>query len=232
MNKIITLDSVWEKNYRQGHVQRYPWDSVVSFVFHHAPKNKPRDQIKILEVGFGTGSNLWFAAREGFQVFGIEGSESAVKYATQRFSEDHLTGDLRIGDFTSLPFEDNQFDLVIDRGALTCVGTAALKKALSEIHRTLTPKGKLLFNPYADSHSGFFSGRTGVDDVTVDIDMGKLADVGQLRFTSRREINGFLASGWTIRSVERKEVVDMNQKNQKIHAEWLVVAEKNHSITA
>jgi cyclopropane fatty-acyl-phospholipid synthase-like methyltransferase len=44
-------------------------------------KNYFRKEIKILELGFGTGANLWFAAREGFSVFGVEGSKTAVSIA-------------------------------------------------------------------------------------------------------------------------------------------------------
>lgn len=226
MNNIVTIDPIWDEKYSKGHAQRYPWDSVVSFVFRHAPKDKERHQIKILEVGFGTGSNLWFAAREGFQVAGIEGSRSGVEYAKKRFADEALNGDLRVGDFTALPFENNEFDLVIDRGALTCVGTESLKKALSEIHRILLPNGKFLFNPYADSHSSFLSGKLGADDVTIDISGGTLTGVGQIRFTSRREINQFLKTGWKILSIQRKEFTDMTCDTSIIHAEWLVIAEK------
>ena len=113
-------DSFWENKYSMGHVQLYPWDSVVSFIFRHAPKNKARRDIKIFEVGFGTGSNLWFAAREGFSVAGIEGSRTAVDFARRRFFDENLDGDLRQGDIVNLPFDAGVFDIVIDRSALTC----------------------------------------------------------------------------------------------------------------
>ncbi|MBK9203500.1 MAG: class I SAM-dependent methyltransferase [Candidatus Obscuribacter sp.] len=58
----------------------------------------------------------------------MEGSASAIQYAQERFKLENLKGDLRVGDFTALPFTDNTFDLVIDRGALTCAAQVPAKK--------------------------------------------------------------------------------------------------------
>jgi 2-polyprenyl-3-methyl-5-hydroxy-6-metoxy-1,4-benzoquinol methylase len=80
-----TLDPIWEEKYSAGHAQRYPWDPVVTFIFRNAPRDRPRSEVRILEVGCGTASNLWFAAREGFNVAGVDGGESAIAYAKQRF---------------------------------------------------------------------------------------------------------------------------------------------------
>src|SRR5688572_320998 len=112
MSKAVSFDTIWEERYAAGHQQRAPWDEVVSFLFRHAPRDRPRNAVKILEVGCGTASNLWFAALEGFDVYGLEGSSSAVETAKKRFAADKLKGDLRTGDFTDLPYEDNFFDLV------------------------------------------------------------------------------------------------------------------------
>ena len=96
---------IWEDIYSSGrHLNRYPWDSVVSFIYRFKPNVEPRSKVNVLEIGFGSGSNLWFAAREGFSVFGVEFSPSAVEFATNRFKSDSLSGNLRLGDFCSLPF--------------------------------------------------------------------------------------------------------------------------------
>lgn len=221
------IDAFWEDNYQQGHaINRYPWDTVISFVFHHRPRDKSRAETRILEVGFGTGSNLLFAAREGFSVSGIEGSETAVAYARKRFEEEKLAGDLRVGDFTQLPFENDSFDLVIDRGALTCVGTSHLRAAIDEIRRVLRPGGKFHFNPYTDSHTSYCSGRQRADGLTHDIMRGSLTTAGPVRFTARREIDSFLETGWQMESVKRLELTEMLGEAGDIHAEWRVVASK------
>ena len=123
---------------------------------------------------------MWFAAREGFCVAGINGSESAIRFARRRFKLEGLSADLRVGDFTNLPFAEDSFDLVIDRGSLTCVGASARRRAVAEVRRVMVPGGKFLFNPYSDRHTSARSGRPGQDGRTVDIMAGTLTDVGAI----------------------------------------------------
>jgi len=179
-----------------------------------------------MEVGFGSGPNLWFAAREGFKVAGVEGSSSAVNFALERFKCEGLSGDLRVGDFTSLPFDDDSFDLVIDRESLCCVGAEAQKQAVAEIYRCLRKGGRFLHNAYGDSHSSMRAGELGPDGLINNITHGSLVGVGQLHFTSRSEINERFADGWSLLQVQRREWIDMLGVSDDIHAEWIVIAEK------
>ena len=226
MIEYETFDPIWEEKYAKGHAQRYPWDRVVSFVFRHAPKDVPKSDIKILEVGCGTGGNLWFAAREGYSVAGIDGSRSAIECARRRFEKEGLTGDLRVGDFTQLPFQSDGFHLVIDRGALVCCGLSAGKKAVNEVHRVLKPGGKFLFNPYSDMNSSAASGRPGPDGLVIDISAGQLVGSGQLCFYGRRDIDKALTSGWNLLSIQHIQMVEEMRPERLVHAFWVIIAEK------
>ena len=218
----------WEEHvYGFGkHLNRYPFDTVVSFVYRNLPPNKPRSQVRLLEVGCGAGNNLWFAAREGLQVAGIDGSASAIASARRRFEEDGLRGDLRVGDFRQLPFPDGWADLAVDRAAITCCGRTDAKQAVGEVRRVLTLGGRFLFNPYASTHSSARTGRPGPEGVTVDISGGSVAGVGKLRFYGPAEIDDLFAEGWTILSRQHLEITDHCAKEHPVHAEWRVVAEK------
>jgi SAM-dependent methyltransferase len=226
MNSPRTFDPIWEQKYAAGHAQRYPWDSVVSFVFRHAPRDKPRSQVRILEVGCGAGSNLWFAAREGFQVAGVDASESAVATARERFRKDGLECDLRAADFTRLPFQDGTFDLAIDRGALTCCDFLSAQRAIGEIHRVLVPEGKFFFNPYSDRHSSFASGTPGKDGLRLNISKGTLVDAGQLCFYGRQQVEKALSIHWNILNIQHLELTEMISPDYSIHAEWRVIVGK------
>ncbi|HXK55008.1 MAG: class I SAM-dependent methyltransferase [Gammaproteobacteria bacterium] len=226
----MNFDRSWEEIYKAGRFQRYPWDSVVSFVFRYAPRDVPRESVRILEVGCGAAANLWFAAREGFSVTGLEGSKSAISYAKQRFKEDGLTGDLHVGDFTQLPYDNEIFDLVIDRGALTCVNDSAMNSAISEIYRVMKPNAVFHFNPYADSHSGLLEGVARSDGLT-EIPVGaKSANPGLINFVSRKRLDQLFGPvQWEIISIQRREDTEMSNQMQQIHAEWLLLARKRIS---
>ena len=129
--------AIWQEIYAQGQqINHYPWDNVVSFVFSHKP-DKPRELTKILEVGCGGGGNLWFAAREGFSVTGIDFSKAAIDYAKTRFEQENLSGQFIVGSFEQLPTEERSYDLIIDRGALVCAPLSDVKLAVKKIHALL-----------------------------------------------------------------------------------------------
>ncbi len=221
-----TFDPQWESVYSEGHqLNRYPWDTVVSFVFSNAPKNKPRSDIRILEIGCGAASNLWFAAREGFQVAGVDGSASVIEYARWRFAEEGLSADLRVADFTRLPFADGSFDLAIDRGSLVCCGRSAAHQAVREIRRVLLPGGRFFCNPYSATHTSHSASRPGEDGLRHDITGGSLAGIGQLCFYDRNDVDG-LFSGWIVREIRHMEIHEEFPEAGQIHSEWRIVAEK------
>ena len=216
----------WENLYRSGHRQYYPWDCVVSFVYRAIPAGVPRSEIKILEVGFGTASNLWFAAREGFSVSGIEASKTAVSAAVDRFAEDGLRGDLRHGDFTKLPFDPATFDLIIDRAALSCATYEEIGTAIEEIARVAKPNARLFFNPYAENHRSATSGRPAGDRTRTQLDAGSLAGLAQITFLEAKDVDELFAGKWALESKAKLEIQETLAVGEGIHSEWRVVARR------
>jgi len=219
------FDPVWSSIYAGQHEVRYPWDAVVSFVMRCVPKERERRSIRILEVGCGTASNLWFAAREGFSVAGVDAAPSAIEKARTRFAQDGLSADLRVSNFISLPFDDGIFDLVIDRGSLTCTGLGHAVAAIAEIERVIVPGGAFFFNPYSNRHTSAKSGTAIGNGLVADIHAGTMVGVGQVCFYSENNVRDALA-GWSIRSLVHVEAVEMAESVESVHAEWRVIAER------
>jgi SAM-dependent methyltransferase len=221
------FDPVWDEIYQSGrHANRYPWDAVVSFVFRHRPRDRSPADASIIEIGCGTAPNLWFAAREGFRVAGIDASDAAIAIAKQRLAADGLKGDLRVGNFSELPFETESFDLAIDRAALTCVGDGVARAAIAEVHRVLRPGGVMFCNVYSDSHSSRAGGKPGAEGITTDISLGTLVGVGQVRFYGPDDLRALFAKRfWTILSLEH--IVVTNETDTSTHAERRLIARKN-----
>jgi len=223
------VSDFWEKRYKGGHRQRYPWDSVVSFIFRSVPHDRKREDVSILEVGFGTGANLWFAAREGFRVSGIEAVPAAIETAKNRFADEGLTGDLRQGSFTDLPFPDESFDLIIDRASLACSPLSEIQDAINEITRVAKPGCRFFFNTYADSHSSARSGRDAGGRVREDISEGSLAGLDRIAFLTASDVIDLLEPAWRIESMKRLELIEMISAVRDIHSEWRVIAEKQET---
>lgn len=218
------FDPIWEAKYAAGLRVRYPWDAVVSFVYNHSPAGLPPSQIRVLEVGCGTASNLWFAAREGYSVSGVDASPSAIEAARKRFARDRLEGGFSVAEFTRLPFPDNHFHLAIDRAAITCSGFSAGAKAIAEVRRVLAPGGRFFFNPYSDGHSSRASGRRGPDGLWHDISEGTLRDVGPICFYGREDVELSFSAGWRILSMQHLVITELIGDANSVHSEWRVVA--------
>jgi len=139
-----TWDPIWENIFRNQEWGKYPPEHVIRFVARNFYNAENRNQIHLLDLGFGTGACAWFMAREGFRVSGIEGSELGVQQAIGRFQEEHLQADLRAGDFNELPWPDEEFDAVIENGALCCNPFEACKRVVGEVRRVLKTGGAFL----------------------------------------------------------------------------------------
>lgn len=224
---VSSVGPVWEGIYQDGKaLNRYPFDSVVQFIYRNYSRSKPRQETRILEIGCGAGNNLWFAAREGFTVAGVDGSPSAIEFAGQRFAEEGLKADLRVADFAQLPFEDESFDFVIDRAALTCSTFPDARQTIAEVRRVLIPEGKFFFTPYSDRHSSFASGRLGLEGRTEDISGGSLTGIGPISFYSRRDVLDAFSGGWKLVSLRHIEMSEVLEPEVLVHAEWLAIAQK------
>lgn len=221
-----TVDPVWEAKYAAGHAERYPWDSVVSFVYRNMPRDRARHDVGVVEVGCGTGSNLWFAAREGFRVCGLDASASAIAAARSRFGQDALDGRFEVGSFLQLPFASAAFDLAIDRAAITCVGLKDAARAVDEVRRVLRPGGRFFFNPYSDRHRSACSGQPGADGLRLGITEGSLVGAGQICFYGRGHVEALFARGWRLLSLEHLERTELLEGAPLAHCEWRVIAEK------
>jgi SAM-dependent methyltransferase len=221
------VSAVWEEIYGEGKaLNRYPFDQVVSFIYRNYSRSKPRSATRILEIGCGAGNNLWFAAREGFSVAGIDVSQHAIDFANKRFAEDGLKGDLRVGNFDGLPFDGDTYDFVIDRGALTCSSFASARKTIAEVRRVLAPGGKFFFNPYSDRHSSFASGTVRPDGVSEGITQGTMVGIGPICFYGKRDVLAMFETGWQVISLRHIEIMEELQPEYLAHAEWIAIAQK------
>ena len=223
------FDNIWEDFYSAGqHLNKYPFNYVPNFFFRHRPKHIAAKDVTVMEVGFGAANNLWMCAREGYNVCGVDAAKSGVKFANDRFAAEGLNGDLRVGDFTKLPFDENSVHMAINRQALTQVGFSASKTAVAEIHRVLVKDGIFWSNMFSDK--SYHNGRELGDGLWDDITEGNLKGVGQTAFHNRKDIEDMYGEGWEIINISHQEHEELlpliDGKPRGKHCEWFVLAKK------
>lgn len=133
----------WESDVYAKGLQKnlWPFSEVVSVFSRERRQNSANPTL--LEIGSGTGNNLWFLGESGFKISGIEYSQTAVDFSTNRLTTLGIQADIRQGTIYLLPWRDETFDYVLDRAVLAHSTYSEISLALSEIERVLRPNGKI-----------------------------------------------------------------------------------------
>lgn len=103
--------------------------------------------LQILDVGCGTGRHAIELTKRGYQVTGIDLSESQLAHARRKATEQGLSINFQQHDARNLPF-NKEFDLAIMlcEGGFPLMETDEMNFAiLKSVTRALTGSGKLIF---------------------------------------------------------------------------------------
>jgi SAM-dependent methyltransferase len=220
----MTWDPSWDQTFSTQDWGRYPSEDVVRFVAKYFYKCPDRSAIKLLELGSGPGANLWYMAREGFSVYGVDGSKVAIEMARRRLDTDlpSWQGVLLVGDIGSLPYPDNTFDGIIDNEAIYANLFDSAKAIYAEVFRVLKVGGWLFSRTFATGCIGEGTGEA-VGKKAWKADLGPLAGKGLSRFTAFEEITELLGAF----KVHKVESIQRTTENQSYHIkEWVILAQK------
>lgn len=97
---------------------RAPWDigareELVSLV--ESGRIKP---CRAIDLGCGTGANALYLAQKGFEVTGVDYSETAIEKARARAKEAGTSVNFIVNDLTNLHHVSGTFDFLLDYGVL------------------------------------------------------------------------------------------------------------------
>lgn len=129
---------------------RAPWDSVGVRRSLRAlvetgvidPESYPRT----LDLGCGTGANVVYLAKQGFDSHGVDFSEVAIRKARRRAAEADVQVNLVVGDLTAPTIEgiEGPYDFLVDFGTLDDLRGEARKKMTETVTRLSRPGSRYL----------------------------------------------------------------------------------------
>ena len=110
----------------------------------------PRENISILDIGCGTGTQLALYHKPGCKLFGVDSSPAMLEKARQKLGG---IAELRLEDASHLTFPDRMFDLVTMVLVLHEMPALLRPAILSECKRVVKAAGRVLlidfsFGPY------------------------------------------------------------------------------------
>lgn len=136
-----TLD--WYLEAEQYRYDSYaPWMSDVMEFADHPDE-------KVLEIGAGLGTDLAQFAKNGSICTDLDLSAGHLSHAKRNFELRGLEARFLHGDGETLPFDDNEFDVVYSNGVIH--HTPNTSTVIDEIFRVLRPGGKAIAMVYAEN---------------------------------------------------------------------------------
>ncbi len=158
--------STWDQQYQeQRGIRWWPCEELVRFMgrrYAMIPR-EDRQDIKVLDMGCGTGANASFLDQEGFTVTGIDASKAAIQLASQR-----VPGMVE-GSALHLPEEwTTSFQGVVDIQTIQHLTYTQHLLVYHEVYRVLAPGGFFFSVHMQESHWDFrHGGGTVIDEYTV-----------------------------------------------------------------
>ena len=220
-NTIKSWDIIYLKN---KHLSIWPWSDVVSYVSRYCI---PRIRFnKILELGCGAGANIPFFLKNGYKYFGIDGSNTIIKSLKKKYS--NISNNFLCNDFTIEISINKTFDIVLDRGAITCNDTISIKRTLHLIKKKLRPDGVFIgIDWMTKNHTSSLKGIK-VDNYTrANIRSGVFSNQGTTHFFTRKHLSKLLKdSGFKLKILELKESKFLVGRKKLIHSAFNFLAIK------
>lgn len=205
----------WEREYRAQQLlspSNVPHADVMRFVrwmkkeYRRRGERLDLEDMRVLDLGSGTGRNAYYFAREGARVTGLEFSPTALQMAKQFAREGGLDIDYRLQSIGKpYPLPDESIDIALDVTSSNSLSDSERKMYVRELSRTLKP-GALLFvralsfegDPHAKELVRRFPGPD--PDTYVHPDLGIVEKV-----FSRESFRAAYESAFSIRELERTQ---------------------------
>lgn len=184
---VKSIDAVWEQIHSTREWGRYPTEAVIRFVARNFYR-LDRKNVRILDFGCGQGAHTWYLAREGFDTYAFDGSESAVRRTKEYLDKEQVQAEVKVMDGIALDYEDNYFDAVIDSA---CIGHSTMANIIAMYHgiyRVLKPGGQLFTTFFSMATSGYGEGKSIEPGTFCGIENGPLGGEGVTHFWQEEEL--------------------------------------------
>lgn len=182
----------WEKIHSEQEWGRYPSETVIRFVARNYYKSR-RNEIKILDFGCGAGANTWYLAREGFDVYAFDGSQSAVLKAEKYLQEEGYSSvHFDVMDGATITYEDNFFDCVIDNVCIYANTSECIEKMYEQVYRVLKKGGRVFTSCFGVGTTGYDTGTCLEEGTYKNIECGVLSGRAIAHFFKKDEFRNVL----------------------------------------
>lgn len=115
------------------------YDELLGTVFSQGVEDK-ENSIKVLEIGVGTGNLAGRFLESDYDIIGIDQSREMLNVAKEKYPKLRL----RLGDFLNIPYENNEFDVIVSTYAFHHLNEEEKIISIKEMLRVLKDNGRIV----------------------------------------------------------------------------------------
>lgn len=202
----------------------WPWSDVVS-LSHSFCKYLFNQNSDVLEVGCGTGANISFLKAKQFNYHGIDGNKKVIASLQNQYPE--FKNNLSVDDFTLSNFFDKDFDLILDRAAITHNDNQAISSTIDNIYAHLKEGGIFMgIDWFSKNHSDSCRGSEVDSHTRTNIETGQFNGVGFVHFADKEYLLD-LFSKFDILYLSEKYIHHHLPVGGHVFSAWDIIARKN-----
>jgi ubiquinone/menaquinone biosynthesis C-methylase UbiE len=140
----------WELAWKEGRWQEL--SPVLPIIVDYAEFLANTGARRVLDLGCGAGRHLVYLASKGFEVVGLDVSDTALAMCSDRLFQAGFKNTILVKhEMLELPFIDNYFDSVFSTNVIHHAPIPQIKTTINEIHRVLKNNGTVLVTVASDS---------------------------------------------------------------------------------
>lgn len=180
--------TLWEQIFKSKEWGKYPGEPFIRFIAHNF-YHLQRSNIYIFELGLGTGANLWYLAREGFKVGGIEYSKVGIERFKNRLKDDNLLNslqDIYEGDYEEqlTRLKDDSLDCIFESASFMCNDIIKTKRVIKIAYKKLKLGGKFFSTGPVRTTGQIDFSANAMQELT----SGPYANTGKVRFATQNDL--------------------------------------------
>ena len=218
----MSFSNKWDERYQENtHMSIWPWSDLVSLVMHNKP---PKEKFRVLELGCGAGANIPLFITLGADYYAVEGSQTIVNQLHKQYPQ--FKDNIIVGDFTK-DIPNQEFDLIVDRAALTHNNEKSIIECISKCHKQLVSGGKFIGVDWFSTEYDEYEKGDKAEDIWTKTNFieGNFANVGRVHFSNKGHLLD-LFSKFKMLSMMKKIHIDKLPGNNLKTVLWNFVAKK------
>lgn len=175
--------------------------------------------VKVLVPGCGYGRNSEKLALEGFRVFGMDISKTAIEMAKKSSEEKNLRIRYFLGSVLEMPFEEDEFDGIFCFNVLHLFSKQERMRMMLEINSVLKPMGIAAFVVFSEQDFSYGKGEE-VEKNTFESRKGRIA-----HYFTKEDLEEYF-QGYEILENKVIEEAEDHDEGPHVHELRLIAAKK------